>query len=88
MKFFPLLFKNLLRRRRRAALTASSVAVCVFILVALVTVTTYMKNIIRETESRLIVITRGRAQPLKPTGRGSSRSTMRSCGSRPRPWRS
>jgi putative ABC transport system permease protein len=66
MKFFPLLFKNLLRRRRRAALTASSVAVCVFILVALVTLTTYMKSIIRETESRLIVITRGRYSFLDP----------------------
>jgi putative ABC transport system permease protein len=66
VKFLPLLLKNLARGRRRVVLTAASVAVCIFILVALVTVTTYMKNVIRESESRLILITRGRFSFLDP----------------------
>jgi putative ABC transport system permease protein len=66
VKLLPLVVRNVLRNRRRAILTASSLAVSVFLFVTLITVVTYMREVIQRTEERRIVITHGRFSFLDP----------------------
>ena len=61
-----LVLRNALRNRRRALLTASSLAVSVFLLVTLLAVVTYMRDVMRRTEARRIMITHGRFSFLDP----------------------
>ncbi len=66
MNLLPLVVRNVLRNRRRVILTASSLAVSVFLFVTLITVVTYMRDVIKRTEERRIVITHGRFSFLDP----------------------
>jgi putative ABC transport system permease protein len=66
MKLLRLAVRNALRNRRRVVLTASSLAVSVFLLVTLMAVVTYMRDVITRTEERRIMITHGRFSFLDP----------------------
>jgi putative ABC transport system permease protein len=61
MKYLPLIFRNLLRNRRRTLLTILSIGVSIFIFAALISLPTIVNRILRDTASDLRVITHNKA---------------------------
>jgi putative ABC transport system permease protein len=61
MKYLPLVFRNLLRNRRRTLLTVLSIGVSIFIFAALISLPTVVNRILRDTASDVRVITHNKA---------------------------
>lgn len=78
MKFATLVFKNLLRSRRRTILTVSSIAVSLFIFSALISLPTVADHVLADTASSVRIACRtnmGLAYPLPEAYKGKIAAT-------------
>jgi putative ABC transport system permease protein len=66
VKYVPLVFKNLLRNKRRAFLTASSIGVSLFLMTLLITILTAMEASTKTDGSELRLITRHKVSLTNP----------------------